>query len=168
MIKPTKPSLLADDATLKQYEKAQSKYIEKMFDAVFRESKAKTIPEVLIYLCETYHPDFKIKKKRGAKTKWGDYLKAILAVDLDARKKKHKQVKAAIIDLYEDECWSGMFIGNNSPFELVKVIANEGKSNMYFKFAKLLFEDSQSQKPKFVKDWRLEIKKEVSSALKEK
>ena len=165
MIKPKKPSLLADESTLKAYEKAQNEYISKMFEVVIRESKAKTISEIVIYLCETYHSDFKIKKKRGAKTKWGDYLKAILAVDLEARKKSHKQVKKAIIELYEDKYWSKMFIGNNSPFELVKVIATEGKSNIYFKFAKLLYEDSRSKNPKFVKNWSLEIKKEVEAAL---
>lgn len=168
MIKPKPPSPLANDATLIEYRKAQNKYIKKMFDAVFSESKAKTIPDVLIYLCETYHPDFKIKKKRGAKTKWSDFLKAILAVDLDARKKKHKQIKAAIIDLYEDACWSKMFIGVNSPFELVKLIANEGKSNAYFKIAQLLYKDSQIKEPGIVKDWGLLIKKTVDEDLKEK
>jgi hypothetical protein len=168
LIKPKKPALLADDSTLKEYEKAQSKYIEKMFDTILRESKVKTLPEVLIYLCETYHPDFIIKEKRGAKTKWSDYLKAILAVDLDVRKKKHKQIKAAIIELCDDKYWSKMFIDNKSPLELIRLIAKGGKSNMHYKLVKLLYEDSQSKEPGIVKNWDLFIKEEVNEALKEK
>lgn len=168
MIKPKKPPLAADADAFKEYEKAQNEYINKMFDAIFRESKAKTIPEVLIYLCETYHPNFKIKKKRGAKTKWNDYLKALLFVDLENRKKRHKQSKNAIYELIDDEIWGKMFEKNDSresSVALVKLIAKQGKKNGFTKFTQLVYEDSMSKKPKFVENWNLEIKKQVDSAI---
>ena len=61
-----------------------------------------------------------------------------------------------------------MFIDNKRPLELIRVIANGGKSNMYYKLVKLLYEDSQSKEPGIVKNWDLFIKEEVNEALKEK
>jgi len=167
LIKPKKPSLLADESTHKAYEKAQNEYISKMFEVVIRESKAKTISEIVIYLCETYHSDFKIKKKRGAKTKWSDYLKALIAVDLDIRKKHHKQTKNAIYELIEDDIWGKLFEKNDSresSVALVKLMAKQGKKNAFTKFAQLVYEDSNSKKPKFVQNWNLEIKEQVDLA----
>ena len=168
MIKPKKPPLTADVSALKEYEKAQNEYIKEMFDTVIRESKAKTISEIVIYLCETYHPNFKIKRKRGAKTKWNDYLKALLFVDLDIRKKRYKQTKEAIIELIDDENWKKMFEKNDSresSVALVKLIAKQGKRTTYTRFSQLVYEDSISKKPKFVKNWDLEIKKQVDLAI---
>ncbi len=168
MIKPKKPPLLADEASIKRYEKAQNAYISKMFEVVIRESKAKTISEIVIYLCETYHPDFKIKKKRGAKTKWSDYLKALVAVDLEIRKRRHKQTKNAIYELIDDDIWKKMFEKNGSresSVALVKLMAKQGKKNTFTKFAQLVYEDSISKEPKFVKNWNLEIKKQVDLAI---
>ena len=162
MIKPKKPSLLADDAILKEYEKAQNEYISKIFDTVIRESKAKTISEVVIFLCEKYHPDFKIKQTRGAKTKWSDYLKAMLAVEVEYRKKESGSTKKAILDLIDDPIWQRMFKKSKDAIGLAKEIAKDGKKGIYYKIAR--FEYLESANKGYV-EWNKEVEKAIDEAL---
>ncbi|WP_353437915.1 hypothetical protein [Polynucleobacter sp. UK-FUSCHL-C3] len=162
MIKPKKPSPLADDATLNEYKKAQSHYIEKMFDTVVRESKAKTTSEVVIYLCEKYHPDFKIKQTRGAKTKWGDYLKAMLAVEVEFRRKESGSTKKAIRDLIDDPIWQRMFSKSKDSVGLAKEIIKDGKKGIYYKIARFEYLESVN---KGYAVWSKEVKKIIDEAL---
>jgi len=162
LIKPKKPSLLADNAILKEYEKAQDEYISKMFDTVIRESKAKTISEIVIFLCEKYHPDFKIKRTRGAKTKWSDYLKAMLAVEVEYRRKESGSTRKAIRDLIDDPIWQRMFKKSKDAIGLAKEIAKDGKTGICYKIAR--FEYLESANKGYV-EWNKEVEKVIDEAL---
>ncbi len=165
MIKPKKPSLfslLRDEDAFQKYEKAQSEYIKKMFDTVILESNAKSIPELVIYLCENYHSDFKIKKTRGAKTKWSDYLKAMLAVEIEYRRKESGSTKRAIHDLIEDPIWQRMFSKSKDAYGLAKEMAKDGKKGTDYKIAR--FEYLESANEGYI-GWNKEVKKMIDEAL---
>ena len=165
MIKPKKPSLsslLRDEVAFQKYEKAQSEYIKKMFDTVIRESNAKSISELVIFLCENYHSDFKNQKTRGAKTKWSDYLKAMLAVEVEYRRKESGSTKGAIHDLIEDPIWQRMFSKSKDAYGLAKEIAKDGKKSIYYKIARFEYLES-SNKGYF--GWNKEVKKMIDEAL---
>jgi hypothetical protein len=70
---------------------------------------------------------FKIKQTRGAKTKWGDYLKAMLAVEVEFRRKESGSTNKAIRDLIDDPIWQRMFSKSKDSVGLAKEIIKDGK-----------------------------------------
>jgi hypothetical protein len=167
--RPDSPSLLASDEAWDKYRADLYQYFSELLRNIEEESNLKDPTQIIFYLCEKYHPKYKLKEKKGAKTKWDSLLKATLFVDLEARKKRHPLVKSAIYELINDPIWSKMFKNSDSPFDLVKTLSAEGKRDKFScKLAKDVYEDCLNGGIKFAENWETFIKDGINDCLKSK
>lgn len=166
MKKPKSPALLADDIEFKRYRDELYKYYSYLLEEIQEESNLKDPTSIVIYLCEKYHPNLKIKEKRGAKIKWSSLLKATLTIDLESRKKKHRLVKNAIYELIQDPNWAKMFKQSDSTFELIKKLSLDGKKDkLSYKLVKMVYEDCQKGGKKFAESWNSFINEGINEYL---
>lgn len=166
MKKPKSPAPLASNIEIKKYKDELNEYYSFLLKKIQEESNLKDPISIVIYLCEKYHPDLKIKEKRGAKTKWSNLLKATLAVDLEAKKKKGESNKTAIYELISSPNWAKMFKKSNSTADLVKNLSLNGKKDkLSYKLVKIVYEDCQKGGKKFAENWDAFIKEGVDEYL---
>jgi len=167
--RPKSPAPLASDEERSKFEEDLYSYRHELLQKLQDESKSTDLLQIIFYLCDNYHPKYKLKEKKGAKTKWDSLLKATLFVDLEARKKRHPLVKSAIYELINDPIWSKMFKNKDTAFDLVKTLSAEGKRDkVYCKLAKMVHEDCLKGGIRFLENWETFIKDSIDDCLKGK
>lgn len=82
-----------------------AKYREFVLTSLIKEVGSSEPFEIIFHLGEKYHPTLKVKHKRGAKTKWGDYLNAMIAVEVQYHRDSGLLLKEAIWKVSEENRW---------------------------------------------------------------
>lgn len=106
---------------------------------------------LLLKVVEKYHKTLmKSKAKRGAKQKWSPLLRAMIRVEVDARRNSKTTLKAVINELNKDPLWS-VFIGESD--ESFRRAYKEKQDKEEIKFAQHVRQEE--------KYWQALVKEEV-------
>jgi hypothetical protein len=132
MIKPKPVGLLALDEEIKESYYLHQKYKEKLISDLLSTYEARTLEDLIVVLCEKFHPSYIEKNKRGAKTKWNEYLCALLAFEIKRKMNEGKLKKTAIYEIVRDPLWCKLGKNSKDIFGLFAKAEKSGsKSNFY-------------------------------------
>jgi hypothetical protein len=95
--------------------------------------------ELLVVIAEKFHPELKIKHKRGAIEKWTDFLCELLASEIQKRRDSGDPLKIAIRDLCNDPLW-GKFTGDRDGTHIFNKYYKKGKSSKNFQITKQMYD----------------------------
>ena len=79
-----------------KYDISVAKYKEYILKSLVKEVGSSALFDIIFYLAEKYHPTLKVKHKRGAKTKWSEYLNAMIAVEVQSHRNAGLLLKEAV------------------------------------------------------------------------
>ena len=96
-----------------------------------------TLGQLLIMVTEKYHPKLKIKETKGAKKIWNDFLCALVAVEINTRRKSGDSLKKVVNDLCKEPIWK-QFVRGIDGEEQFKKVYKDGKKSRYFRIANQL------------------------------
>lgn len=161
--KPKALGLLATKDEVKAYFVSEEKYRKTVINSLLGEYQTTSLQDVIISLAETYHPKYKIRKKRGTKTKWNDYLKALLSIEIAKLESKTIPKKTAIYNLIQNTSWSKLVKNSEDPQELLKKIEKEGRKTSIFKA--MVKANLLSTLQKDQKNWQLMVESSINEAL---
>lgn len=119
-----------------------AKYREFVLASLIKEVGSSAPYEIIFHLAEKYHPTLKVKHKRGAKTKWGDYLNAMIAVEVQAHRDSGLLLKEAIWKVSKENRWKALLKGaSDKGLALINKAYKNGKKldsySLALKFFKL-------------------------------
>jgi len=150
MKNPKKPlqgtSSLLRGAPDSEYKKQYNSYLTNMFISLSKEARSTDPINIIVFLAEKYHPEFRHKEIRGPKLKWSPPLKAMLAVTIEEMIASGEKRKSALYKLSKHPQWKQMIKEDSlDPCELLNKAAKEGKSTRsIYKFFKLVHETSDN------------------------
>jgi hypothetical protein len=88
---------------------AVAKYKEYILRTLIEEVGSPAPFDIIFHLIEKYHPILKVKHKRGVKTKWGDYLNAMIAVEVQTYRDSGMMLKEAVWEVSKENRWKALF-----------------------------------------------------------
>lgn len=86
--------------------------VDYVLPALVKEFGTASITQLLFDVVDKHHPTLKSKSKRGPKTKWSPLLRAMIKVEVDARRQSLPTLKSVINELSKDPLWK-VFIGES-------------------------------------------------------
>jgi hypothetical protein len=92
-----------------EHDIAVARYKEYVLRTLIEEVNSSEPFEIIFYLAEKYHPKLKLKHKRGAKTKWADYLNAMIAVEVQSHRDSGLLLKEAVWKVSKENRWKSLF-----------------------------------------------------------
>jgi hypothetical protein len=132
MKKPKPVGLLALNEEIKESYFLHEKYKEELISELLRTYEARTLEDLIVVLCEKFHPSYIEKNKRGAKTKWNEYLCALLAFEIRRKMNEGKLKKTAIYEIVRDPVWCKLGKNSKDIFGLFAKAEKSGsKSKLY-------------------------------------
>ena len=92
--------------------------------------------DIIFHLAEKYHPKLKVKFKRGVKTKWGDYLNAMIAVEVQSYRDTGMLLKEAVWKVSKENRWKPLFRkASDKGIGLINKAYKSGKKSNSYKIA---------------------------------
>ena len=129
---PKELGLLATQEELSGVIEEWAKYKTFVTDAIKKESGLTRDIDLLLFVVHKYHPELRIKKKIGAKTKWSELLNCMVAVEIDSLKRLKVNRKTAIETLLEKPMWNKLVKNSRDPYGLFHNADKAGrKSKLY-------------------------------------
>jgi hypothetical protein len=80
-------------------------YREGVINYIMEESGKTSLSDLVLYMYVMYHPNCIPTKKRGAKTKWNEFLNCAVAAEVNALKSRKKNRKTVIDEMTLDPRW---------------------------------------------------------------
>lgn len=152
----------ADDH--RKHDEEVAKYQLYVLKRVCEEAQSKDLIEIIFYLTEKFHPTLKIRHKRGAKTKWAEFLNAMIAVEVQSNRDSGILLKEAIWKVAKENRWKAL-IKNTSDegYGLINRAYKNGKKNKSYIVAKKAYALSEKGEKPF--NWDETARNTVKKAL---
>lgn len=147
-----------------RHDEEVARYQLHILNTLSEEAQSKDAIEIIFYLAEKYHPDLKVRNKRGAKTKWSQYLNAMVAAEVEAHRGQGISVKESVWKVAQEIRWRALVKNTKDKgYELINKAYKSGKNNPSFKLAQKEYELSKQGVKLF--NWDEAAKKMVEKAL---
>lgn len=107
-----KPKMLARKLLGQSIDDLIAEEVDYVMTELIKEFGTASMGELLFKVVEKYHKTLKPKFKRGPKEKWSPLLRAMIKVEVDARRRSGASLKSVIHELSKDPLWA-VFIGTS-------------------------------------------------------
>jgi hypothetical protein len=103
-------------------------YREGVINYIMEESGKTSLPDLVLYMYVMYHPNWIPTKRRGAKTKWSEFLNCAVAAEVNALKDRKKNRKTVIDEMTVDPRWKKLIKESSKhPSENISCAEKDGK-----------------------------------------
>ncbi len=133
-----------------KYDISVAKYKEYILKSLVKEVGSSALFDIIFYLAEKYHPTLKVKHKRGAKTKWSEYLNAMIAVEVQSHRNAGLLLKEAVWKVSKENRWTNLFKKTSDKgVQLINRAYKNGKKSKSYEIAFKSYKLSKEGDPLF-------------------